>query len=178
MPVAEVEVEASGFGPRAFSRNLARVRHDKPLVSASFPAERAVRAHPAAPSAWYSQEGICMKVSGPTQIPPAGASPAAEVEEVGQHGDVADTGRVTHPNATERASAPGHAQGVPVADLAHDVDAGKLSPQLALEQVMDRVLERHLDANAPVALREQLRTALLDALDSDPLLAEKLAQLG
>jgi hypothetical protein len=145
-----------------------------------------------------------MKVSGPTQIPSAGTSPAEGgvrgegVNEAG-HADEAsgvggDTGvgqigkdvgkdvRTIDQPAGARLSEPASAlrqpRGFAVADIAREVDAGKLSPQLALERVMDRVLDRHLDKSAPATTREHVRTALLDALDSDPLLAEKLAQLG
>jgi hypothetical protein len=57
------------------------------------------------------------------------------------------------------------------------VSAGRLSPDSAAERVLEQVLDRQLDPNAPVALRDQLRAALRDALESDPHLAESLRQL-
>jgi hypothetical protein len=54
----------------------------------------------------------------------------------------------------------------------------KLDPKAALDQVVERVLDRQLGANAPVALRTQLRDALRDTISSDPLLADRLRGLG
>ena len=64
------------------------------------------------------------------------------------------------------------------ADIAADLKAGKLDPKAALDQVVERVLDRQLGANAPVALRTQLRDALRDTISSDPLLADRLRGLG
>jgi hypothetical protein len=132
-----------------------------------------------------------MKVSGPTQIPSAGTSPTEQgvrgegVNDVGHADGAKGVGEDLRPldgaseaRLSEPASAPHQHRGVAVADLAREVDGGRLSPQLALERVMERVLERHLDKSAPAGTREQVRTALLDALESDPLLTEKLARLG
>jgi hypothetical protein len=133
-----------------------------------------------------------MKVSGPTQIPSTGTSPTddgaerAGVKDVGHADGARGVGEELRtidgaPEArlSEPAAAPHQPhRGVAVADLAREVDAGKLSPQLALERVMERVLDRHIAKSAPAATREHIRTALLDALESDPLLTEKLARLG
>ena len=137
-----------------------------------------------------------MKISGPTHIASAGTSPTPEgiqegIQEGSQRQGVNDVGHTEGvgkdigtidgtPDArlSEQASAPRQDRGVAVGDLAREVDAGKLSPQLALERVMERVLDRHIDKSAPAATREHIRIALLDALESDPMLAEKLAQLG
>jgi hypothetical protein len=44
--------------------------------------------------------------------------------------------------------------------------------------VVERVIDRQLGAGAPAAVREKLRASLRDALENDPLLAEKLKALG
>jgi hypothetical protein len=67
------------------------------------------------------------------------------------------------------------------ADIAADLKAGRLDAQQALDKVVERVIDqqlRHLGANAPAALREQLRDALRDTVSSDPMLAERLRSLG
>lgn len=65
-----------------------------------------------------------------------------------------------------------------VSDLAADLKAGKLTPQAAIDKVLDRVVARQIGPEAPAAVREQVRAALQEALESDPLLVDKLRQLG
>ena len=63
-------------------------------------------------------------------------------------------------------------------DIAAELKAGKIDPKAALDKVVERVLDRQLGANAPVALRAELRSTLCDTISSDPLLAERLRGLG
>jgi len=65
-----------------------------------------------------------------------------------------------------------------VAQLAADLKAGRLQPREAVEKVVDQMVSTQLGAEAPAGVREKLRAALLDTLQNDPLLAEKLAELG
>jgi len=65
-----------------------------------------------------------------------------------------------------------------VSDLGADLKAGKISPQAAIDKVVDRILTRQLGANAPTAVREKLATALRDSLTDDPLLAAKVRALS
>jgi hypothetical protein len=65
-----------------------------------------------------------------------------------------------------------------VSDLGADLKAGKISPQAAIDKVVDRVLAQQLGANAPAAVREKLATALRESLADDPLLAAKVRALG
>jgi hypothetical protein len=64
------------------------------------------------------------------------------------------------------------------ADIAADLEAGKLDPKAALDKVVERVLDRQLGANAPAAVRNQLRDALRDTISGDPFLADRLRGLG
>ena len=64
-----------------------------------------------------------------------------------------------------------------VADLAAALKAGKLTPKAAVDQVIDRVVEKQLGTHAPAAAREKLRAALETAVADDPLLAEKIRTL-
>lgn len=65
-----------------------------------------------------------------------------------------------------------------VGEIGADLKAGRVSPEAALEQVIDRILDRQLGPGAPPAVREQVEAALRDALESDPLLAEKMRVLS
>ena len=44
--------------------------------------------------------------------------------------------------------------------------------------MIDRIVDKHLGAHAPVGAREKLRAALEAALADDPLLAEKIRGLA
>lgn len=69
------------------------------------------------------------------------------------------------------------ANDVAVNDVAAELRAGKLSPQAAIDKVLERVINRQLGPDAPPAVRDRVRAALQDALETDPLLTEKLARL-
>jgi hypothetical protein len=68
--------------------------------------------------------------------------------------------------------------GIATADIAADLRAGQLPPRAAVDRVLEQVLERQLGTDAPAAVRDRVRAALQEALESDPLLAEKLERLG
>jgi hypothetical protein len=65
-----------------------------------------------------------------------------------------------------------------VADIGDDLRAGRITPQAALERVIDRVVERQVGADAPASLREKVGEALRQALEDDPMLAEKVRALS
>jgi len=145
-----------------------------------------------------------MKVTGPTQFsPPSGAEAADASREIGAK-DVGEVGQSQNDGSVERASldspsgssfaekvsggrqaegassASGVQDGraISVGDLAQDLRAGKLDPQTAVERILDRVLDQQVDRSAPAGVRETIRAALAEALQSDPLLAEKMRLLG
>ena len=62
--------------------------------------------------------------------------------------------------------------------IAGDLDTGRLTPAAAVDRVLEQVLAQQVGADAPAAVRERVRAALQDALENDPLLAEKLRRLG
>ena len=134
-----------------------------------------------------------MKISGPGQPPTPGAEGVADIEGVAGDQAVADAGpagaspsgsafaaRLAGTAGVDAAPASGVAAtgSVPVQDLAAALDAGKLDARAAVEQVMDRVLDLQLGRDAPAAVRQQVESALREALDSDPLLVAKLRELG
>lgn len=82
------------------------------------------------------------------------------------------------PAKTERASATARTGDIAVSDLAADLKAGKLTPRAAIDKVLDRVVTRQIGSEAPAVVRDRVRAALQDAVENDPLLANKLRQLG
>ena len=66
----------------------------------------------------------------------------------------------------------------PTATIASDLHAGRLTPAAAVDRILEQVLDQQVGADAPAAVREQVRAALQDALENDPLLAEQLRRLG
>jgi hypothetical protein len=124
-----------------------------------------------------------MKITGPTHPVDPGAASVENAPEVDGPGLASGPERGAETSFAERVSAahtapadaPG--SGLPVADLAAEVRAGRLSPESAAERVLERVLDRQLDASAPVAVRDRVRAALRDAIESDPQLAAALGQL-
>ena len=62
-------------------------------------------------------------------------------------------------------------------DLAADLRAGRITAKAAIDKVIDRVVDRQVGVNAPAAVREQVRSALVEVVAGDPLLGDKLKQL-
>jgi hypothetical protein len=105
--------------------------------------------------------------------PAAATSPGAEP-------GAAFADKLSGPRAANVAAAgePSRTGGVAVADLGAELRSGKLTSRAAVEQVLERVVARQIGPDAPAAVRDRVRAALQDALDADPLLAEKLRNLG
>jgi hypothetical protein len=65
-----------------------------------------------------------------------------------------------------------------VSDIGADLKAGKITPQAAIDKVIERVLDKQLGQRATVALREKVGAALRESLADDPLLAAKVRALS
>ena len=118
---------------------------------------------------------------GPSSTPDAaerasGADAPAEVTEAGR----AFAEKLAGTAAARGAEASGPARGAPVAlaDLVKEVEAGRLDARTAVDQLVERVVDAQLGPGAPAAVRDRVQAALRDALESDPLLAAKMGQLG
>jgi len=120
-----------------------------------------------------------MKISRPPHAAQPG-SPGKAQAVVGARGkgfaaklaraeDVAGAGSAGRPEAARKASF--------VSDIGADLKAGKISARTAIDQVVERVLDRQLGKQAVPALREQLAAALRESLADDPLLAAKVRAL-
>lgn len=115
-----------------------------------------------------------MKISGPgSKLPPeAAGSP----DEARRSGGTAFAEKVAGQAPADPAArtAATHL----VADISTDLKAGRITPQLALDRVIDRVVDQQVGPGAPAGVRERVSAALRAALEDDPLLAEKLRNLG
>jgi hypothetical protein len=70
------------------------------------------------------------------------------------------------------------ARAVPVSDIGADLKSGKLTPQAAIDKVIERVLDRQVGRKASTAVREKVGAALRESLADDPVLAAKVRALG
>jgi hypothetical protein len=122
-----------------------------------------------------------MKISGPgSKLPPEGPGAADEAKRSPGSGFAEKVGQrplnqidPLDPAATARTAAT-HL----VADISAELQAGRITPQIALDRVIDRVIDQQVGASAPAGVRERVGAALRQALEDDPLLAEKLRTLG
>jgi hypothetical protein len=64
-----------------------------------------------------------------------------------------------------------------VADIAADLKAGKITPEVAVDRAMARVLDSHVGPDAPAGLRTKVEDALKEAVASDPVLLGKIEKL-
>jgi hypothetical protein len=65
-----------------------------------------------------------------------------------------------------------------VSDIGTDLKAGRISPQVAIDKVIDRIVARQLGIHAAPAAKEQIGAALRERLADDPLLAAKVRALS
>ncbi len=77
--------------------------------------------------------------------------------------------------ATQPAAHAGRAHAV--ADIAKALQAGQITPQAALDRVVERIVSRRVGSNGPAAVREELGAALRQTLEDDPMLAAKIRAL-
>jgi hypothetical protein len=113
-------------------------------------------------------------VGGGEKAGPGGANPS----KVGSTGKTfAETiAEPTTPRVPDEAGPrPGE---VAVRDLAADVEAGRIDPREAVDQLIERIVSLQLGDEASPQVRNQVAAALREAIESDPLLAAKLKSLG
>jgi hypothetical protein len=111
------------------------------------------------------------KVDG--KSPLKGPSGPAFSEALAGPGKTQDAGAVGAADAA--VAGPGRAE---ASRLAQELRAGSLTPEQAVEAMIDKVVAARVPAGAPEAVREQVREALRDAMASDPMLVERLKRLG
>ena len=109
----------------------------------------------------------------PTALPAAkstGAKGFADKLAKASEGDKARAAPANQPAA--------HAFGVPaVADIAKALKAGQITPQAALDRVVERIVSRHVGSKGPAAVREKLSASLRQTIEDDPMLAARIRAL-
>lgn len=122
-----------------------------------------------------------MKVGRPGSGLPPEAAGGPEKSGPAKGKDFAQkVGRGTEVTAPGTASAakPVSASDPVVGKVSADLVAGRITPNAAVERVVNRILDQKVGAGASPAIRKSIETALRDAIESDPLLAEKIRALG
>jgi hypothetical protein len=66
----------------------------------------------------------------------------------------------------------------PIAAIAADVKAGKLTPRQAVDKVLELTVDKGAAAHLPAKVKEKIRADLEALLTSDPLLAGKAKRIG
>ena len=108
--------------------------------------------------------------------PASGATAADKTLKSGK--SFAETVSGAAPARAPAASAVNAPGGIAVHDLAAALRTGQLDARSAVDKVIDRVVTAQLGPDAPTHVRDKVQAALRDAVDDDPLLAEKLRGLG
>jgi hypothetical protein len=125
-----------------------------------------------------------MKISRPPSPNQAGS--LAKTPGVG---GAKGKGFATKLESAERAAAPAGARrsadgpspvrkACTISDIGVELKAGKITPEAAINKVVERVLDRQLGKKAGAALREKVGAALRDSLADDPLLMAKVRALS
>ena len=107
--------------------------------------------------------------------PASGATPADKAQKTGKtFAETVSGATAAPPVAAASAAPPG---GIAVHDLAAALRSGQLDARSAVDKVIDRIVTAQLGPDAPTHVRDKVQAALRDALDDDPVLAEKLRGL-
>lgn len=124
-----------------------------------------------------------MKVTGPGSGAPPDATGGPEEAQSPASKGFAD--KIDKIAAASTPAAPGVTDAAKVAfpiglvaDIGADLKAGRITPEAALERVIERVVDQQLGASAPATIRKQVGTALRQALEDDPMLADKVRALS
>jgi hypothetical protein len=65
-----------------------------------------------------------------------------------------------------------------VADIGAELASGKMTPEAALDKLVEQILDQRVGKHAGPGVRAQVAQALRDSLADDPLLAAKVRSLG
>jgi hypothetical protein len=113
-------------------------------------------------------------VSGhPVGLPAAGTAGAKGFADKLAKASGSDKARAA--TATQPGAQAGRAPGI--ADIAKALKAGQITPQAALDRVVEQVVSRQVGCKGPAAVREKLGAALRQTLEDDPMLVAKIRAL-
>jgi hypothetical protein len=65
-----------------------------------------------------------------------------------------------------------------IANIGRELKTGQLSPQAAIDRVVERIVARQTGPNTPAAVKELIGAALRQTLKDDPILAAKVRALS
>lgn len=121
-----------------------------------------------------------MKITGPgSGAPPSadGVAPGGGVEgAAGKFAEKLDkSGAVGGVSAEKPIS---EASKTALQQVASELQAGKITPEHAVDRVVHLVLDQQLGSDAPAAVRNNVETALRNTLESDPMLADRVRKLA
>ncbi len=121
-----------------------------------------------------------MKIRGP-----GGPGQPPEIDEAGKTGKAEKTGFADKLGGADKPGGPSGPGGPggpggpdPVAAVASDLKAGKITPQQAVDRLMHLVVDQGAAAGAPEKVRAKIRADLERMLAEDPFLAGKAKRIG
>ncbi len=122
-----------------------------------------------------------MKISRPASLAPSGT--AGKTTSVARSKGKGFAAKLEKASAKSQLAAPtarpaavGSAR--PVSDIGADLKAGRLTPQAAIDKVIDRIIAQQLGIHAAPAAKEEIGATLRARLADDPLLAAKVRALS
>ena len=122
-----------------------------------------------------------MKITGPgSGTPPTATGEASGDVGVGAGGKAfADKlDKSAGVGATGGEKPVSDAQRTALHQVASELQAGKITPEHAVDRVVHLVLEQQLGADAPSGVRNNVEAALRSTLESDPMLADRVRKLA
>lgn len=115
------------------------------------------------------------RTPGPPKPAPSGKAPSAAATNGKAFAEKLGKGQAASGTA---AAKPAHsAAGLSVADIGAELKSGRISPEAALDKVIERIVDKQVGAKASPAVRSQIGAALRESLADDPLLAAKVRAL-
>jgi hypothetical protein len=121
-----------------------------------------------------------MKISRSASPESTGTAGKAAAVAGGKHGDFAaklDKASAKTRSAPVRAKPAAPTKSSSVSDIGAALKAGKLTPQAAIDKVIDRIVAQQLGIHAAPAAKEKIGAALRERLADDPLLSAKIRAL-
>jgi hypothetical protein len=123
---------------------------------------------------------MSMKIRGPgSGQPTSGAGDASEVEKSGgkQFEGKLEKAQSVAGATAQKPVDPDRPKSF-VSDIGEALESGAITPEAAVNQVVDRVLDNQLGANASPKLRSEVETFMRDKMETDPVLGAKIKSLG
>jgi hypothetical protein len=120
-----------------------------------------------------------MKISRPASPQPSGAGgkPSGVAAKGKDFAAKLDKASAKASVSATHAKPPAAASSTSVSDIGAELKAGRITPQAAIDKVIDRIVTQQLGSHAAPAAKEKIGAALRERLADDPLLAAKVRAL-